>query len=392
MGTRMAPSYANLFMDQLERSFLAHPSTLKPFVWWRYIDDIFAIWTHGKETLQTFIKDLNTFHCTIKFTAEWSRDSVSFLDTIVRLNNGFLSTDLYQKPTDTHQYLSAKSCHPRHCKGAIPYSQALRIRRICSSNDDFLKHTDQLRSHLIRRGYDSSFVKHQIHSASCVTRKDTLVHPYQRSNNTFTRVPLVVTYHPNLPNFSAITGKFLPLLQISPRLKRIFPEKPIIAYRRPKNLRDLLVRAQLKPQEFLPILGSSPCESRRCLTCQHIRTGITIHSNCTGKTFNVWATATCKTANVIYLIECKLCHMQYVGETQNPLHIRVNGHRNDIRHKRCDKPVAAHFCSTDHSLSHLTILVLEQMRSENELLRKRRESYWIHQLQSLHPTGLNLDP
>jgi hypothetical protein len=40
MGTRMAPSYANLFMSELEKSLLSRPATAKPSVWWRYIDDI----------------------------------------------------------------------------------------------------------------------------------------------------------------------------------------------------------------------------------------------------------------------------------------------------------------------------------------------------------------
>ena len=159
-----------------------------------------------------------------------------------------------------------------------------------------------------------------------------------------------------------------------------------------KNLRDLLVNAQLKPSFLLPALGSTPCGSSRCLTCQHIRTGTTVQSTSTGHSFNVRATATCKTSNVIYVIECKLCNVQYVGETQNALHIRLNGHRNDIRHMKIDKPVAAHFSKPSHSLTDLAIMVLEVMRSQNSDLRKRRESYWIYQLQSLHPGGLNIEP
>jgi hypothetical protein len=46
---------------------------------------------------------------------------------------GIMSTDIYNKPTDTHQYLSPQSCHPQHCTNSIPYSQALRIKRICSN-------------------------------------------------------------------------------------------------------------------------------------------------------------------------------------------------------------------------------------------------------------------
>ena len=131
MGTRMAPAYANLFMGDLERKLLAQ-SPLKPFIWWRYIDDIFMVWTHGEEKLNEFITHINSSHNTIKFTHEFSESSISFLDVTVLLdNNNQISTDLYVKSTDTHQYLLHTSCHPNHVKKSIPFSLALRIRRIC---------------------------------------------------------------------------------------------------------------------------------------------------------------------------------------------------------------------------------------------------------------------
>ena len=77
MGTRIAPSYANLFMGKLEHEFLATQNRL-PQEWWRYIDDIFAIWTHSETSLRTFIEELNCHHPTIKFTADWSAEEVSF--------------------------------------------------------------------------------------------------------------------------------------------------------------------------------------------------------------------------------------------------------------------------------------------------------------------------
>ena len=49
MGTRMAPSYANIFMGKLEQELLAHARE-KPAVWWQYIDDVFALWNHGEES------------------------------------------------------------------------------------------------------------------------------------------------------------------------------------------------------------------------------------------------------------------------------------------------------------------------------------------------------
>ena len=48
------------------------------------------------------------------------------LVTISKDVGGSVFTDVYSKPTDTHQYLESSSCHPRHVKQAIPYGQALR--------------------------------------------------------------------------------------------------------------------------------------------------------------------------------------------------------------------------------------------------------------------------
>ena len=38
----------------------------------------------------------------------------------VTLKNGVLSTDLFVKPTDTHNFLDPASCHSYHCKKGIP--------------------------------------------------------------------------------------------------------------------------------------------------------------------------------------------------------------------------------------------------------------------------------
>ena len=58
MGTRMAPSFANLFMGKLECEFLL-TQNIKPQECWRFIEDIFAIWCHGEQLLCNFIESLN---------------------------------------------------------------------------------------------------------------------------------------------------------------------------------------------------------------------------------------------------------------------------------------------------------------------------------------------
>ena len=135
MGTKMAPSYANLFLGYFEANVLEN-APFQPHTWLRY--DIFMIWTEGLDNLTIFIDYLNNIHSTIKFTSSHSSTNIPFLDVSVSLtNDGSISTDLYTKPTDKHQHLLYSSCHPLHTKKAIPFSLALRLRRICSTDATF---------------------------------------------------------------------------------------------------------------------------------------------------------------------------------------------------------------------------------------------------------------
>ena len=79
------------------------------------------------------------FHPTIKFTAEYCKEKVSFLDLNINLVDMELKTDLFTKHTDNHQFLDPTSSHPNHCKKRILYSQALRVNTICSDNENFDK-------------------------------------------------------------------------------------------------------------------------------------------------------------------------------------------------------------------------------------------------------------
>ena len=79
IGTKFAAPYACLFMDKFETSFL-ETQQLQPLVWFRYIDDIFFIWTHGEEKPKIFLKSFNEFYPCIKFIYESNKESITFLD------------------------------------------------------------------------------------------------------------------------------------------------------------------------------------------------------------------------------------------------------------------------------------------------------------------------
>ena len=144
-------------MDHLETKFLQSQS-LQPLVWFRYIDDIFFIWSHGKDKLEKFLDDLNSFDNNIKFTHESRKENVKFLDLIVKLSKGCLTNELHIKDTDRHQYLHINSSHPDHTKRSITYSQALRLTKICTFENDFLRHRDEMKTWSQRRGYHEDVI------------------------------------------------------------------------------------------------------------------------------------------------------------------------------------------------------------------------------------------
>ena len=75
---------------------------------YRYYIYVMAAW--WKRTQEVFrISEL--LSPTIKFTANYSRKEINFLDFSVWKKNNQLVIDLHRKPTDTHQYLHASSCH-----------------------------------------------------------------------------------------------------------------------------------------------------------------------------------------------------------------------------------------------------------------------------------------
>ena len=93
IGTKFAPPYACLFIDKIETGFL-ETQELQLSAWFRYIDNIFFIWTHGEQDLQTFLYSLNEFHNDIRFTYESSKESIAFLDLKVSVKNSKIITGL----------------------------------------------------------------------------------------------------------------------------------------------------------------------------------------------------------------------------------------------------------------------------------------------------------
>ena len=148
--------------------------------------------------------------------------------------------DLYRKPTDRNQYLLTSSCHPTHVTSNIPFSLALRIVRICSLPTDRDRRLAELKIMLIERDYKPGLIDAAIEKAKAIPRDEALkkVNTEKQSK----RPVFVVTYDPRLPSISNIVQKHWRTMTKDPYLKQIFLEPPLIANKRPKNIKDLIIK------------------------------------------------------------------------------------------------------------------------------------------------------
>ena len=144
MGTRVAPTYANIFMNKLEKEMISSlPDHLGHliFAWKRFIDDILLLFLGTYEELEELFQHLNTFHPTMKFDQPQhnkEENSTNFLDLQICIKDGKIHTDLYRKVTDKPSALLPSSAHPGHIVPNIVYSMGFRLLRICRiSRDSF---------------------------------------------------------------------------------------------------------------------------------------------------------------------------------------------------------------------------------------------------------------
>ena len=191
------------------------------------------MWEHGEEEIQKFLETLNCYHPTIKFTAEHCRAKINFLDVTVIKKGNQLVTDLYIKPTDTHQYLHASSCHVSHCKKSIPFSQALRLNRICSENAFFDKRCNELEIWLKERGYSDKLVRGQILKARKFSRSEVLNKQKRMGNKS--RIVFNITYHPVFSKLKNVLSEIHLLSTPDREHRKVFEKVPIIGFRRAKS-------------------------------------------------------------------------------------------------------------------------------------------------------------
>ena len=334
---------------------------------------------------------------------ETSNTSINFLDTTVMIRDQELETTLYVKPTDRNNYLPFDSAHPYHCKKGLPYGQFLRIRRICSTEKDFIHHCVKKAAQLRQKGYPIALLNSAFERARANKRTD-LLQPKGKGvgekGNEKKHTFLTTTYIPSFDGLRTQVSKTWDLLDRANSTRPIHERGLTVGYRRPKNLRDILVKARLPP-EVKPDEPDRPppvqkvCKSKHCRYCPILDKSGKVKAHTTGRTYRSRQNVCCNSNNLIYCITCKRCGKQYVGQTKNSLKERFKSHFYQIAYDPKKTEVSRHFNQKNHSrLDDVQIHILEFVhsnieRADTKEKRLHREFDWIHRMRSQIPKGLN---
>ena len=133
--------------------------------------------------------------------------------------------------------------------------------------------------------------------------------------------------------------------------------------------------------------GMFKCDTPSCGVCSFVDSGNTFSHQSANLCYPITARISCTSTNVIYLVTCKKCHMQYVGQTKRPLRIRMLQHLRNARLTHAKSPLYCHFrgpCGLQ-SFAFKGIDIQPQ-----ESARFQKEAHWISELHTRSPMGLNL--
>jgi hypothetical protein len=364
---------------------------------------------NSEDEIHRYMAEFNNMHEKISLTYEISNTSSNFLDVTVVLENGSLYTKAYRKPTDRPQYLHFGSNHHHHTKSSLPYSLSLRYKRICSRQEHLSQNLNQLKNTFLSKAYPEGLIDDAITKAcnapmlgnieSKMDHSENLIIDSVDNDNEKGKIRFITTYSASNPQFRQIFQNSLSILHSHP--SKIFEDIKIdTVFRRAKSINDRLVHSALNHFKTKQSDGGMvKCNRSRCKCCDQLNLTNTARSTSSNYKFNLATHYNCMTSNCVYLLECSMCSLQYIGETAQPFHKRLNGHRSDANQKistrtgkvigKIDLPIFKHVKNTGHSFDSFTAIILKSdFKSEDD--RLFYESFCISKFNTFEE-GLNED-
>ena len=382
-----------------------------PKDWKRYRNDTWDLEDHvSEQQLETFAGYLNSnvFENKIKFTRETSKNELVFLETKVHLKDGFLISEIYSKPTDSHEYLNPRSCHPPQVTRNNPNSVALRIRRNCSDrvpgDKMFINNLVKYKAYLLDSSYASDTIDKHFIKVAKLKRKDTLGEKVARNRESGNRkINFVTTWDPMFPDINKLSGNFIKFWKRTNSAKNYFLKgrlefhiKEVIKY-----FKEFLAPSRVvfeNTDALSPSKRQHHGKCAKCETCGKSTKGRRRNSGIycchvlkennqfksfqTKEQYRIRQDINCKSENVIYLFTCKMCGLQGVGSCL-VLSQRVSNYITSIKKRKPGCKIEQHFTRPGHTINDYSVLGIVKLenppRDPTGRLREF-EGYWMIKL------------
>ncbi|OCT78074.1 hypothetical protein XELAEV_18029173mg [Xenopus laevis] len=230
------------------------------------------IWQGSEQLLREFVTILNTNNFNLSFTMNSDSSKLEFLDIKIKKDHhGLVSTNLFQKKTASNSLLHAKSMHPFKCIEGIPKGQYIRLRRICSSDEDFKYEAYKLCQRFKMRGYKSLSLRRAYQWALSQNREDLLYKPTKPKFNKIGtknqgQTRLILIYNDNDGDIRNIIHKHWEILSNDPTLSQLVTPRPLFTYKKNTSIGDLLTQSHFQKQS-----NKSCCKTLggfRCGACE----------------------------------------------------------------------------------------------------------------------------
>ena len=258
-GNICSPEISDLVMHVLETEFILPDKNI--LFYRRYRDDILMFYNGPRPELEGLMSKMNIVHPTLKFTFDVSDTIVTYLDLQIYKGDRFKSTGkldhrVNTKKTDTHQWLSPNSAHCPSVFNAMIKGESIRYLRACTSEHEFNDKIDFFTTKLVERGYNhdnvteiTSQISHKNRGKYVNKTNINDVKPTGNINN----IPLVFvttfTPHTRKSDLKNVLSKHWHKIENTGILHQLFPQKPLLAYKRAKNISDQIVRSKLPKSE-----------------------------------------------------------------------------------------------------------------------------------------------
>lgn len=282
-------------------------------------------WTYG------FLIYVNDNNLNLRFAGDLQEVSIGFLDVQLSGINDVVVTGLYRKPTAGKVLLRVDSTHSQHTIRGVPFGQFLRLKRLCSTPDDFNREAMDMAHRFEDRGYPVKVINRAFHAAEKIPRVSLLIENKLKNVNKYSpcgeNIPVFSTpFSAEFEKISSTVHKYLPILFNDPIYSEILSK----GIKGGGPLSPSLFISEHLGSNWLHFRGNFKCGMKGCDYCRHIKKGKYVHSSATGKSFDITSFINCNTKFLDYVITCDLCHIQYVGRTTRWLKDRLYDHLYDI--------------------------------------------------------------